>query len=243
MIYLDSAATSLQKPRGVEHAVVRAMRSMASPGRGDHSASMLAADVVFSCRQELSTLFHVEDPEKVVFTLNATHALNLAIFSLVKPGDPVAISGYEHNAVVRPLSAIGAKILTANAPLFAPEEMIAAFRSILPIAKVAVCTHVSNVFGYILPIEEIAELCREYRVPLIIDASQSAGSISIDFQALGAEFLAMPGHKGLLGPQGTGVLICKNSAKPLLYGGTGSKSIQSTMPDFLPDRLEAGRIM
>ena len=240
MIYLDSAATSLQKPRGVEHAVVRAMRSMASPGRGGHRAAMLAADTVFTCRQEIANLFGVENPETIIFTSNATHALNLAIFSLVKPGDPVAISGYEHNAVVRPLAAIGARVLTADAPLFAPEAMIKAFRKILPSAKVAVCTHVSNVFGYILPIEEIAALCRRYRVPLIIDASQSAGSLPVDAQALGAEFLAMPGHKGLLGPQGTGVLICKDRAKPLLYGGTGSNSMQTAMPEFLPDRLEAG---
>ncbi|MGI6012817.1 MAG: aminotransferase class V-fold PLP-dependent enzyme [Oscillospiraceae bacterium] len=240
MIYLDSAATSLQKPRGVEHAVVRAMRSMASPGRGGHSTAMMAADTVFTCRQELSKLFGVENPEKVVFVSNATHALNLAIFSLVKQGDPVVISGYEHNAVVRPLASIGARVLTAEAPLFEPDAMVATFRRLLPLAKVAVCTHVSNVFGYILPIEKIAALCQEYRVPLIVDASQSAGSLPIDFQALGAEFLAMPGHKGLLGPQGTGVLICKNNARPLLYGGTGSNSIQSAMPDFLPDRLEAG---
>lgn len=240
MIYLDSAATSLQKPKGVEHAVVRAMRSMASPGRGGHSASMLAADTVFACRQALADLFAANGPENVIFTSNATHALNIAIFSLVRAGDPVVISGYEHNAVVRPLAAVGARVLKAEAPLFAPEAMVSAFRKLLPSAKVAVCTHVSNVFGYILPLEEIAALCREFRVPLIVDASQSAGTLPIDFSALGAEYLAMPGHKGLLGPQGTGVLLCRNSAKPLLYGGTGSNSMKRTMPEMLPDRLEAG---
>jgi len=242
VIYLDSAATTLQKPPAVARAVARAVRELASPGRGGHRAAMAAADVAFQCRQEAAALFHVPQPEQVVFTFNATHGLNIAIKSLVRPGSRVVISGYEHNAVTRPLHAIpDVEIAVANAPLFCQEETLEAFRRQLEKgADVVVCTHVSNVFGYILPLEEIAALCRERGIPLIVDASQSAGCVPLDFQALGADFVAMPGHKGLYGPQGTGLLLCKEPPAPLMEGGTGSESRLQTMPDFLPDRLEAG---
>ena len=240
MIYLDSAATSLQKPESVYKAVLHAMRFMASPGRGGHRASMLAADTVFKCRSELAELFHVDDLEKVVFTQNATHALNIAIHSIVNKGDNVVISGYEHNAVTRPLHAIGANVRIAESALFDEEAAVSSFAEKLSGASCAICTHASNVFGFILPIERIAKLCRDKGVPLIVDASQSAGSVMLDFVSLGAKFVAMAGHKGLFGPQGTGVLICSNTAKPLIAGGTGSDSISSDMPDYLPDRLEAG---
>jgi selenocysteine lyase/cysteine desulfurase len=240
MIYLDSAATSLLKPRNVEYAMVRALRTRAGPGRGSHPAAARAADAALDCRIAACGLFNVNDPEKIVFTFNATHALNLAITSLVSPGDKVVISGYEHNSVVRPLNALGADVRTAKSRLFEPQDAVEAFRRELPHAKAAVVNHVSNVFGYILPIGEISLLCREYNVPLIIDASQSAGSVEVDFEALGAEYIAMPGHKGLMGPQGTGLLLCRESAKPLLFGGTGSHSAFPDMPLHLPDRLEAG---
>ena len=197
MIYLDSAATTLQKPPEVAMAATRAIRQLASPGRGGHRPAMEAAKVAFSCREEAAALFHVPTPEQVVFTASATHGLNLAIGTLVRPGARVALSGYEHNAVTRPLHARNAKLLVARAPLFRPEAMVAAFREQLDLgAEVAVCTHVSNVFGYILPMEEIARLCRERGVPLIVDASQSAGALPLDFQALGADFIAMPGQIG-----------------------------------------------
>jgi cysteine desulfurase family protein len=240
MIYLDSAATSLIKPDGVQYAVIEAMRSMASPGRGSHPAAMRASDTCYACRENLSKLFNVPNPEQVVFTFNATHALNIAIHSLVREGTSVLTSGYEHNSVTRPLHALGAKVTRVATPLFDSDAFLDKFRRLLPQADAVVCTHVSNVFGYILPIEKIARLCREQGKPLIIDASQSAGVLDIDFQTLGAEFVAMPGHKGLMGPQGTGVLLCKNEASPLLYGGSGSASRLPDMPDFLPDRLEAG---
>jgi len=240
VIYLDSAATSLQKPRAVPIAVARAMTTMASPGRGCHLPAMKAADTVLNCRELLAGYFNVPEPENVVFTFNATHGLNIAIHSLVSPGDRVVISGYEHNSVTRPLYALGADVVVARSPLFDPDAAVRAFRAVLPGAKCAVCTHVSNVFGFILPIARIAALCREQGVPLIIDASQSAGCMPVDFSALGASFIAMPGHKGLLGPQGTGVLLCAGDTKPLLSGGTGSNSALPGMPDFLPDRLEAG---
>ena len=243
MIYLDSAATSLQKPAAVGRAMEFALGHMASPGRGGHKPAMLAGDTAFLCRQEAAGLFHLDSPEKVVFTLNATHALNIAIKSLVGPGDTVLISGYEHNAVTRPLHAIpDVTVKTAAAPLFDQGAMLGEFsRLMTPEVDVVVCTHVSNVFGYILPLEGIAALCRRRGKRLIVDASQSAGSLPVHMDELGADFIAMPGHKGLCGPQGTGLLLCGcDDARPLLEGGTGSVSLRQDMPDFLPDRLEAG---
>ena len=240
MIYLDAAATSLRKPTAVRHAVLDAMTQMASPGRGAHPASAKAAATVYACRDRAARMFDVPEPEHVVFTMNATHGLNIAIRSLVRPWDPVVISGYEHNAVTRPLKALGAKLRIASGKLFEPEAVLADFKRLLPGARCAVCTHVSNVFGFVLPIREIAALCREQGVPLIVDASQSAGILEVDFSALGAAFVAMPGHKGLLGPQGTGLLLCGTDTEPLLFGGTGSQSLDQEMPEDLPERLEAG---
>ncbi len=240
MIYLDSAATSLLKPRSVSTACTTAMRTMASPGRGGHRPAMLAAETAFNCRNSLVKLFNVDEPENVVFTLNATHGLNIAINSLVSRGSRVVISGYEHNAVTRPLRLVGANIDVANSPLFDQQSALEAFRRRIPGADVVICNHVSNVFGFILPVYEIAQLCAEHRVPLIIDASQSAGVLEVDMQRLQAQFIAMPGHKGLLGPQGTGVLLCGGQAKPFMAGGTGSDSRNQSMPDYLPDMLEAG---
>ena len=173
-------------------------------------------------------------------TMNATHALNLALRSLAKQGARAVISGYEHNAVVRPLHACGAVIDVASAKLFNSEELVAAFRKKLPGADLAVCTHVSNVFGYILPVREIAALCRDHGVPLIVDASQSAGVLPLDAEMLGADFVAMPGHKSLLGIPGSGLLLCGAEAGPLLFGGSGSDSLSREMPAYLPERLEAG---
>ena len=241
MIYLDSAATTLQKPEKVAAASAWAISHLASPGRGGHRPAMAAADTAFACREEAARLFHMDDPERVVFTFNATHALNIAIKTLARPGSRVVISGYEHNAVTRPLHALDVDLRVARGGLFDREAVLEDFRRELDRgADLAVCTHVSNVFGFILPIEDIAALCRERGVPLIVDASQSAGCLPVDFQRLGATFAAMPGHKGLYGPQGTGLLLCGVDPKPLLEGGTGSESRRQTMPDFLPDRLEAG---
>ena len=243
MIYLDSAATTFQKPPEVARAVAEAMRTMSSPGRGGYGAAMAAADTAFACRSELAELFHLDNPEQVVFTLNATHALNIAIKSLVPPGGRVVISGYEHNAVTRPLSALGAKTAVAAGPLFRQDAVLDSFsRLITPGTDAVICSHVSNVFGFVQPVEAIAAICRQRGVPFIIDASQSAGLLRLDMAALGAAFIAMPGPKGLYGPQGTGVLLCREGlkVKTLLEGGTGSLSLSQEMPDFLPDRLEAG---
>ena len=241
MIYLDSAATTFQKPLSVSYAMQRAMRTMSSPGRGGYAAARAAEETAFRCRSLAAELFGVPSPEQVVFASNATHALNIAIRSLVPEGGRVAVSGYEHNAVTRPLHALGARIKVAASPLFDRAALLRAFEnSISPELDAVVCTHVSNVFGFVLPIEEIAALCRAEGVPLIVDASQSAGILPFELDTLGAAFIAMPGHKGLYGPQGTGLLLCAHDAAPLLYGGTGSASLEQTMPDFLPDRLEAG---
>ena len=241
MIYLDNAATTFQKPAAVQRAVMQAMRTMSSPGRGGYAAAQQAEETLFRCRSAAAALFSVPSVEQVVFTMNATHALNIAIKSLVRPGGRVVISGYEHNAVTRPLHALGAEVIVAAAPLFSPPETVSAFERALALRPdAAVCTHISNVFGDILPIERIAQLCRRADVPLIIDASQSAGALPLDFSALRPAFVAMPGHKGLYGPQGTGLLLCGHDVLPLLEGGTGSASLRQEMPDFLPDRLEAG---
>ena len=241
MIYLDSAATSLQKPPRVAAAMVHAMRTMASPGRGGHRPAMLAADIALDCREAVARMFGVPRPENVVFTLNATHALNIAIKSLVTAGDKVVISGYEHNSVTRPLRALGAEVVTAASPLFDADAALEAFSEAMVDAKCCVCTHISNVFGFVMPIERIAALCRERGTALIIDASQSAGCAEINFHELGADFIAMPGHKGLMGPQGTGILLCGDTLpQSVLHGGTGSQSAMQDMPDWLPDLLEAG---
>ena len=240
MIYLDSAATSFYKPPCVLQAMTEALQRMASPGRGAHAPALAAAECCYLCRERLARLFHVSDPERVVLTFNATHGLNIAIRSLVRPGMRVLTSGYEHNAVLRPLYALGAEVLKVGTPLFRPADFLAEAERLLPGADAVVCTHVSNVFGYVLPLQELSALCARRGKPLIVDASQSAGVLELDFDGSGAEFAAMPGHKSLLGPQGTGVLLCRDSARPLLYGGTGSDSLRREMPDYLPDRLEAG---
>ena len=243
MIYLDSAATTLQKPPEVAMAATRAIRQLASPGRGGHRPAMEAAKVAFSCREEAAALFHVPTPEQVVFTASATHGLNLAIGTLVRPGARVALSGYEHNAVTRPLAALGADVSVADGPLFHPEAVAEAFDALVrPGVDAVICNHVSNVFGSVQPVEAVAEICRSRGVPLVIDASQSAGILPLDLESLGAAYIAMPGHKGLYGPQGTGVLLCGQGTapRPLMEGGTGSLSLSQDMPDFLPDRLEAG---
>lgn len=241
MIYLDSAATTFRKPATVRKAVLHAMQTMSSPGRGGYASARAAEQTLFRCRSLAAEMFGVDTPENVVFTASATHGLNIAIKSLVPPEGKVAISGYEHNAVTRPLHALGAEALIAESPLFECDACVDAFRKVLRKGvDAAVCTTASNVFGYALPIDEIAALCRQADVPLIVDASQSAGVLPLDMRALGAAFVAAPGHKGLYGPQGTGLLFCHADARPLLEGGTGSESLKQDMPLFLPDRLEAG---
>lgn len=240
MIYLDHGATSFPKPEPVRQAVAEAMAECANPGRGSHAPSERAAERLFSCRTAAGALFHCK-PEQVVFTANCTHGLNMAIRTLVGRGDRVVISGFEHNAVTRVLYDLGARVIVAGRRLFDREDTLRSFcRALDTGVRAAVFTHTSNVFGYRLPVEQMALACRKRNVPFIIDGAQAAGAVPIDLERLGAAFIAMPGHKGLLGPMGTGILLCRRLPKPLICGGTGSESQRQEMPDFLPDRGEAG---
>ena len=242
MMYLDHGATSFPKPPGVVRAMETALRTCANPGRGGYEAAEAASRQVFGCREQAAKLFHCR-PEQVVLTGSCTHGLNIAIRTLVKPGAPVAVSGFEHNAVTRPLHALEARLVVCGRRLFDREDTLAALRRALRSGvEAAVFTHVSNAFGYILPVPEMAGLCRSYGVPFIVDAAQSAGTLPVDLTGWGADFIAMPGHKGLLGPQGTGLLLCGGDAQPLLYGGTGSQSLLPGMPEELPERLEPGTV-
>ena len=242
MIYLDNGATSFCKPPEVYRAMYRAIYTCANPGRGGYAAAMEAGKVVFRCREAAAGLFDCQ-PEQVVFTSNCTHGLNIGIHTLVRPGAKVLISGFEHNAVTRPLKLLGAEVRVAGRRLFDWEDTLSDFEAQLRRGvDAAVFTHVSNVFGYILPVEEMAALCRKYGVPFIIDAAQSAGMLPVSLKKLVADFIAMPGHKGLLGPQGTGILLCNRLPKPWMAGGTGSESMNQEMPEYLPDRAEAGTL-
>jgi len=242
MIYLDNGATSFRKPETVYRAMYCALGNCANPGRGGYPAAMAAAKTVLRCRERAGELFACS-PEQVVMTANCTQGLNIAIHTLVKPGAKVVISGFEHNAVTRPLHARTAHITVAGRKLFDWDDTLESFENALKKgADAAIFTHVSNVFGYILPVYEMAGLCRQYGVPFAVDAAQSAGMLPVDMGKLGADFVAMPGHKGLLGPQGTGLLLCGRNPIPLLQGGTGSLSAQQEMPDFLPDMAESGTL-
>ena len=245
MIYLDNAATTLHKPRAVDEAVRRAMHAAAGYARGGYAAAMRAGETVYACREQAAALFGVRDPARVVFTMNATHALNLAIHALAQPGMRVAVSGYEHNAVMRPLLLRGIEPIVLDTPLWDSAAMVEAVgQALADGAELFILNHVSNVFGFAAPVEEIAALLDEKSVPLILDASQSAGLIDIDVRrhpCLAA--VCMPGHKALYGPQGTGILLALDdriAARPLLAGGTGSRSEEMRQPDFLPDALESG---
>nr|WP_297171687.1 aminotransferase class V-fold PLP-dependent enzyme [uncultured Agathobaculum sp.] len=245
MIYLDNAATTLHKPRAVHEAVRRAMHAAAGYARGGHAAAMRAGETVYACREQAAALFGVRDPARVVMTMNATHALNLAIHALARPGMRVAVSGYEHNAVMRPLALRGIDPVVLDTPLWCGAAMTERVKQALADgAELFILNHVSNVFGYVIPLDEIAALLDEKGVPLILDASQSAGAIALDVRrhpCLAA--VCMPGHKGLYGPQGTGLLLALDdriARRPLLAGGTGSRSEDMRQPDFLPDALESG---
>lgn len=247
MIYFDSAATTLQKPSMVHRAVEAAMIGCGNPGRSGHKAAMNAAKTVYECRELIAELYGMAEPERVVFTQNATHALNIAIKSQLKGGGHAVISGYEHNSVVRPLEMMeGVEYTSVSTPLFdqdaAFEGMTAA---VTDETTCMICTHVSNVFGFVLPVERLDAFCGERGIKLIIDASQSAGVLPLDMSKLkNTSFVCMPGHKGLYGPQGTGVLLCGNTDKlySLTEGGTGSDSRNLRQPDMLPDLFESGTL-
>lgn len=245
MIYLDNAATTLKKPPGVYRAVNDAMRQTAGYARGDHRAAMRAGEMVFNCREEIAQMFGVENPSQVIFTLNATHALNIAINAMATRETPVAVTGYEHNAVMRPLVQRGITPMVLSAPLWDDDALLQRVDEALNRGiKLFILCHVSNVFGAQIPLEEIAKRLQEGGARLILDASQSAGVLDIDCKSMPAiAAVCMPGHKALYGPQGTGVLLCLDETiakTPFMTGGTGSLSAEMQQPDFLPDAHESG---
>lgn len=248
MIYLDNAATTWPKPEGVLSAIQRVMTNFGSnPGRGNHQGSIGTGKVVYHVRELLAQLFGVKDPNSIVFTQNATHALNQGIWGLLKSGDHVITTSMEHNSVWRPLkylerTGVSVEVIQCNhAGQLEPRKITAAIRSN---TKLIVTTHASNVTGTILPIAQIGEIAREQGIFYMVDASQSAGTLPINVQEMGIDLLAFPGHKGLYGPQGTGGLYVGPNVtlQPLLQGGTGSHSELELLPDMLPDRLESGTL-
>jgi cysteine desulfurase family protein len=246
MIYLDNAATSWPKPERVYAAADRVFREEAgNPGRSGHALSLAAGRRIEESRLVLARFFGLTKPERIVFTLNATDALNLAIKGLVQAGDHVIAGSMEHNSVARPLEALrerGAaytKVPVSPVHGADPADIRAALRRN---TKLAVFCHVSNVAGTVNPIAEIGAICRERGIPLLVDAAQSAGIVPIDVEQMNIDLLAFPGHKGLLGPQGTGGLYIGKGLvlNTLREGGTGSRSEELVQPGSLPDRYESG---
>ena len=247
IIYLDHAATSWPKPPEVIDAVVRAMeQDAANPGRGSHQMAVRASRVLFDTRKGLAKLFHVHNPNDIAFALNTTMALNMAIMGLVQPGDHVIATAAEHNSVRRPLEYLKrtSSVEVTYVELNASGEMDVrqVEQAIQPNTKLVVVNHSSNLLGSIIDIAAIGEITRRKGVKLLVDAAQTAGLIDIDVEAMGIDMLAFPGHKGLLGPQGTGGLYIHPNLEltPLLHGGTGSQSESAEQPTVRPDRYEAG---
>jgi len=247
-VYLDNAATSWPKPAAVLAAMRRYFfRCGGNPGRSGHAKAVEAGRTVLATRERLAELFGVQDPSRIVFTKNATEALNLVFSGLLKPGDRVVTSSMEHNSVLRPLTALerqGVWLTVVQATGDGQIDPEAFCRNVDRDISLAVVTQVSNVTGAITDLDPIGAHCRKMGVPLLVDAAQSAGCLPIDVEALRVDFLAFSGHKGLLGPQGTGGLYIRSERglEPLVRGGTGSLSDREEQPEFLPDRYESGTL-
>jgi cysteine desulfurase family protein len=249
MIYLDHAATSWPKPPEVLAAMQNFLeRAGGNPGRSGHRLSIAAGRVVYDTREALADFFGISDPLRVLFTLNATHALNLALQGLLKPGERVITGGMEHNAVMRPLRELekrGIKVEIVPADktgTLAPAAFTAALEGG---ARLVVLNHASNVCGTIAPVKEIAALAHAAGSLVLVDAAQTAGVLPLHLTEMGVDLLAFTGHKALQGPPGTGGLVLADSfdpaqLNPLIRGGTGSRSEFETQPDDLPDRYESG---
>lgn len=247
LIYMDNAATSWPKPPAVAEAMARCLaESSANPGRGSHAMAVQASRVLFEARKLLARLFGVHNPNDIVFAFNATHALNMAIQGLLKPGDHVIASSLEHNSIRRPLEALkrtrGIEVTfvpTDNKGNLDLNRVEAAFRGN---TRLVATTHSSNLLGSIIPVKELGEMAHRRQAKLLVDAAQTAGVLDIDVEAMHIDLLAFPGHKGLMGPQGTGGLYIhpELQLEPLMYGGTGSRSESPEMPTARPDRYEAG---
>lgn len=247
-IYLDNAATSHPKPESVYQAVDHALREIgASPGRGGYRRGLDASRIIFDAREKLAELFGISDSARLVFTGSATEALNLAIAGMLRPGEHAVTTTMEHNSVSRPLrlaetrGASVTRVPCDRSGFLNPRDLAAALR---PETRLIVLSHCSNVTGTIQPVAEIGQLANRAGIPLLVDAAQSAGIIPLDVKALGISLLAAPGHKGLLGPQGTGFLYVGEGLElpPLLVGGTGGHSSDEEQPEEMPARFESGTL-
>lgn len=250
-IYFDNAATSWPKPPEM----IKAMQHFsdqvgANPGRAGHRMSIQSARIVYESRQTLAELFNFPDPLRVVFSVNVTEAINLAIFGLLKPGNHVITTSMEHNAVMRPLRYLESHGMQVSMVKCSPDGYLDPedFRlQIQPATKMVVMTHASNVTGTILPVHEVGKITREHGLLFLVDAAQTAGVIPIDMENDHIDLLAFTGHKSLYGPMGTGGLVIGEHVdlatfKPLRMGGTGSNSEKEEQPDFLPDKFESGTL-
>lgn len=248
VIYFDNAATSWPKPPAVLAAVREHLTEAGgNPGRSGHRMSVAAARTVEGAREALAELFNASDPSRVVFTHNATHALNLALYGLLRPGDHVVTTSVEHNSVMRPLrhlETLGVELTVVSCSPEGTLDVDAVDRALRPTTRLLVTTHASNVIGTIMPIAALAALARKRHVPYLVDGSQTAGAIPIDVDETGVGLLAFTGHKGLLGPTGTGGLYIREDIAlvPLIRGGTGSDSAHEIQPEFLPDVHESGTL-
>ncbi len=247
IIYADNAATSFPKPAEVLSAVSDAMLySGGNPSRGSHIISQRASELIYNCRENIGEFFNC-DVENVVLSFNATTALNTAIKGLAKKNTHILISDIEHNAVLRPIVSLCEKYgCTYDVyPTFGGDKnlIIAGIKSrIKDNTSLIIANHASNICSVRLPVEEISALCREKNISFVIDASQSAGQIPIDFKKVGASAICMAGHKGLFGPQGTGIMLVSDSVRmeTLIEGGAGHSSVETHMPEAAPERFEAG---
>ncbi len=247
VIYFDNAATSWPKPPMVVRAMAGTLTKIGgNPGRAGHSLSLYGGRVIQRCREVLAEAFGAGAPEQVIFTSGCTEALNIAIRGMLFEGDEVLCSHGEHNAVMRPLRELEAagqirvRVLRPNSLGYVTEESIR--EAVTPKTALCVLCHASNVTGVIQPVKRLAAVLKSYGIPLLVDAAQTAGVLPVSLPELGADMLAMPGHKGLLGPHGTGVLVLGEGMlpRPLVTGGTGSMSESMRQPDTLPDRYESG---
>lgn len=248
-VYLDNAATTYPKPEAVYRAMDRFAREVGgNPGRSGHHRALDSGREVLAARESLARLFRVEDPSRIIFTKNATEALNLIIMGRLREGGHAVITSLEHNSIWRPLEALAGRgnvsytIVRCGAD--GSLDLAELSRSITPETRLVACTHASNVSGALLPIREIAEVSSERGVPLLVDAAQTAGRVEIYPREMGIAYLAFSGHKELFGPQGTGGLYIHPGweVEPLNYGGTGSRSESSHQPKLLPDRYESGTL-
>lgn len=247
MIYLDNAATTMHKPKQVIDAVCNALVCMGNSGRGVNDASLTAARTVYDAREKLAAFFHASSPKQIVFTLNSTESLNIAIKGLLNFGDHVITTVLEHNSVLRPLYEMEQKGVEAtyiNSNEWGMVDYLDFEKEIKENTKAIICTHGSNLTGNLLDIERIGEIANKHHLLFIVDASQTAGVFPIDVEKMHIDVLCFTGHKGLLGPQGTGGMYVREGLliRPLKSGGTGIKTYSKTQPEEMPTLLEAGTL-